>query len=307
MRLRLFFLTIMLFIAYLCYPQTIFSGKIHNLKHKNLTLNYDLNNIVLNFKKKAVLNPDSEGNFKVVIKDLRYFSSLNWIKVSSKYIYLCLAPNDSLYMDFDVKNLKSVSFKGSNAKRSSFINDFYHQSLNRRKVSRVFNSDTAFSILKTNYNLDSLLLEKYKNSLDTTFYLFFQQALKYDYFNNLTTSGVNFTAKNKAVFNFRNSRLKYYVYYYSSIQGYLYYYLNQKFYFGSVADLKDGFDKADKILTYPYSDIFKAYLIGYFYQSPFKKEIKKSNDLKNFIDDYLNHIDDVIIKEEMTQKLKSKT
>ena len=288
------------------FGQAVISGRIHNYKKKEITINYDLYNIVSNNNKSIMLNPDKDGNFIVKISDLRYLSTVNWIKIGNKTIYFCIEPNDSLFMEFDLTNINNVNFKGNKSVRSVFINDYYHRVMSRQNASSSL-PDT----LSHYYTLDSLLLAHYQREdlLDSSFVIFYNQVLRYEFFNNLTTLNIDNFKYYKLVakdFNLSNENLKYYLMYYSAIQGYMISMLDFKFNPLKLEDLKKSFEFTDKTLASPYKDIYKAYLIGYFYMGPYRSGIKKSNEMKDFINNFIFQCKDKIVKEELLQMLKDR-
>ena len=288
------------------FGQSIISGKIHNCKKKEISINYDLYNLVSNSNKLIKLNPDNDGNFIVKINDIRYLSTVNWIKVGHKFIYFCIEPNDSLFIEFDFKNINDVSFRGVKSTHSVFINDYYHRIMSRQNASSSLR-DTFTHY----YTLDSLFLAHYKreNLLDSSFVIFYNQVLRYEFFNSLTTLSIDNSKYYKLVardFNLNNEDLKYYLMYYSAIQGYMINMIDFKFNPLKFEDLKWSFEFTDKTLASPFNDIYKAYLIGYFYMAPYRSKIKKSREMRDFINSFIFQCKDKIVKEELLQMLKDR-
>jgi hypothetical protein len=307
----LMYVAVIFFLSDLTANDIYIYGTIKNYSKNKVIVKYDEYNIVLNSKNKIVVKTDENGDFQITISDLRYFSINNYIKVNHNRIYFCLSPGDSLHINFDAKNPQDVIFKGKNSERNIFINDYFNIVHKRKPICNASTAESSLAMIQKYYKLDSIMLVDYTKqfSIDSLSTHLFWEVIKYSYFNSLTTSQFNFTEQFKLEaksFNLKNEYLIYSPIYYSAITGYIQIMFQKTFHLISIDSLKLALEYADRILEKPYSEIYKAYLIRFYFSWPYKRRIRENPEIKDVINKFLSECNDDILIEELKLLIKNK-
>jgi hypothetical protein len=157
---------------------------------------------------------------------------------------------------------------------------------------------------KRYYTSDSLMLLDYKNrlSIDSFSTTLFMEEIRNNYLNSLSINEFDFSNQYKREvisFDLNNEYLKYNLFYYSAIAGHIRIVNQKTLDLFTIDGLKDGLKYSDEILTKPYSENFKAYMIGYFFIWPYKKRVRENPEIKDIINNFLLECSDEILVEEI--------
>lgn len=290
---------------------TYVQGIIKNYENKEITLCYDYCNIAWIGGKKETIRTDQDGRFEIVIDDLKYLSSINWIKFKNKEILFCLQAGDSIFIEIDSKNQNIVNYKGQNSSRNIFIKDYYKYGLNRNKSFFYPKDHNTYIFIRKRYISDTLMLHKYKKkySLDTFFVNFFMNELKYNYLNSLSTSDNNledYFKIDSSLFGLNCSYLKNHFYYYSALSGYISIVKNKNFSYSTIEGLQEVFRYSDKLLAPSFSEHYKAYSIRHYIDTHFKTDIRKDSAFKDLVKEYMGDCSDQHLKNDLEMLFRDK-
>jgi len=299
------FIIILLSISNYCFGQAHISGNIKNYNNKKVTVVYNSDGILFGKFTKIKTKTNEYGDFWVNADYLFNIGTYNWIKIGKSYIYFCLSPSDSLKIVFDPKKPDSIEFFGKNAMRSYYCNDHYQYLHKRRNTLRNFPlSDITVEKKKNDLIYDLAMLEK-KNkeySLDSTFYNYMKEYLKYSHINSLLNAKLDTTSYFIEILkevDLQNEILKNNGVYISIMDAYYKNFLGFRWRgWDSVEGLQEGLLKSNELNIKPFSDIYSAFMISYFIFMNNKNNIIKSSEFKEVLTDFLNSCSDSIVKRE---------
>ena len=286
------------------------TGVIHGFNNKKVTVRYDEYNLLLNRRKRKVVKTDNFGQFQVSIEDLRYISIMNRVKIGSEWIYLCLSPGDSISIIVDSDELSNVVFGGDFSTRNKFVNDYQHMKDQQKFIPGSTDPDIKFAIYQNYNKADTAMLFKYESvlELDQYFCNYFEEVIKYQYFNTMNfyaIDSVNYYNAVSKEFDVNNPYLTYDIGFYSAMTGYFEKTENIDFNFYDIDSLRSNMDFVKNRIKEPNLKCYQAYMLGHFIYRSLKMERKEEN-FKSIVQEFISECNDPVLLGDLQQLLKEK-